>query len=150
MRNFGKMVKMMVAAVMMSAFFCSCNAAGGPSYEASEVSHSSSYETNNQNGPSTGSGISIKFKQMSITAETDGNRDKISSGESLQIRCYADEDSEQIGMCDWYIGGTKVASGTTYTFCQNNPGLYNVTCIAADSSSNPTCIDCQQLMIEVW
>ncbi len=149
MKNFGKMVKMMAVAVVMSAFFCSCNVAGGAAYDdPSEVSSRTQSGIENKNLPSNG-GISIKIKEMSISVETDGNRTEVRRGESLKMICTANEGSEEIGMCDWYVGGTKVASGTSFSFNENRPGVYYVSCIAADDATNPLYADSVQLVITV-
>ena len=68
-----------------------------------------------------GSGISIKFKQFGITVETAGDKSEVARGESLEITCSEKKGSEEIGLCDWYIGTTKVASGKSFTFSATNP-----------------------------
>ena len=153
MRNFGKAVKMMAMALVMSAFFCSCNVSGGSSYDASsEASKTNISKVENGTQGTVapaGSGISIKFKQFGITVETAGDRSEVARGESLEITCSEKEGSEEIGLCDWYIGTSKVASGKSFTFSQTKPGVYSVSCIAADSATNPLYADSVQLSITV-
>ena len=150
MKNFGKMVKMMAVAVIMSAFFCSCNVAGGASYyDPSEASSNAQIGAESINTGTTGSGIGIVIKKISISVETENDRTEVSVGKALQMRCTADEGSDAIGLCEWYINGLKVAEGADFAFSQDRPGLYNVSCIAVDDANNPKLADCVQLAIVV-
>ena len=153
MRNFGKMIKMMAVAVVLSALFCSCNVAGGSSYADSyEVSSRSQFGSDSMgNGSGTGSkgGINVVIPKFNISVETEGNRSEISCGETLQMLCTVNEGSLEIGMCDWYVNGIKAASGERFEFSQKGPGVYTVSCIAADSATNPLYADSIQLSITV-
>ncbi len=150
MRNFGKMIKMMAVAVVLSAFFCSCNVAGGSSYaESSEVASRSQFGAESDAISVSKGGISIIIPEFHISVETEGNRTEISCGETLQMLCTADEGSLEIGLCDWYVNGIKAASGEGFEFYQNGPGVYTVSCIAADNATNPLYADSIQLSITV-
>ena len=152
MRDFGKMVKMMAVAAVMAVFFCSCNVSGGSSYTSSEVSTASAAKSESGNisgGTPAASGISISFKSFGISVEYDQSRTEIASGEAVQMRCVAVEGSEAVGLCDWYVGTAKVASGESFTFSQDKPGVYTVCCIAADSAVNPLYADSVQIRIVV-
>ena len=149
MKNFGKMVKMMAVAVVMSAFFCSCNVSGGASYDSYSEVKSASYSSNNEGLAGQGSGIKISVKHIEITAQTEDGRSEISCGETLKINCFENEGSDAIGHCEWYVNGILVATGTSFDFAQNRAGVYNVSCIAVDDANNPKVADCVQLSITV-
>ena len=151
MRNFGIMVKMMVVAVMMSAFFCSCSVAGGASYDSYSEAKATSVETDYSNAglAGQGSGLKIHVKNIAIEVQTEDNRTEVSCGETLQINCFEAEGSDTIGLCEWYVSGVKVATGTRFEFAQDRAGVYNVSCIAVDDANNPKLADCVQLSITV-
>ena len=151
MKNLGTVVKMIVAAVMMSAFFCSCNVSGGLSYDSysDNRTYSSTVNSNDITSNPQSVDFKINIKKFEISAQTEGNRNEVSRGEALQINCMAEDGSEAIGQCDWYVGGIKVASGEDFSFCQHVPGIYNVSCIAVDDAVNPMYADSVQLEIKV-
>ena len=150
MRNFGMMVKMMVAAVMMSAFFCSCNVAGGAAYDSYSEAKSTSYSAENSGRSANGQGgFKIVIPHFEISAHVEGDRSEARCGEALQMSCAAEEGSKEIGFCEWYVNGIRVATGTSFAFSQDRPGLYNVSCIAVDDADDPKYADSVQLTIKV-
>jgi hypothetical protein len=149
MKNFGIMVKMMVVAVMMSAFFCSCSVASGASYDSYSEAKATSVETDYSGLAGQGSGLNIHVANIAIEVQTEDNRTEVSCGETLQINCFEAEGSDTIGLCEWYVTGVKVAEGTSFEFAQDRAGVYNVSCIAVDDANNPKLADCVQLSITV-
>ncbi len=98
----------------------------------------------------SGSPIIISgVKYFGISIETEGNVTEIACGQELTISCVANTGSLEVGFCKWYVDGTKAASGNSFTFCKNVPGVYAVKCIAADKASNPQHADSDQIVIRV-
>lgn len=98
----------------------------------------------------SGSPIIISgVKYFGISIETEGNVTEIARGQELTISCAANTGSIEVGFCKWYVNGTKVASGNSFTFCKNAPGVYTVKCIAADNATNPQYADSDQIVIRV-
>ena len=98
----------------------------------------------------TGSPIIISgIKYFGITIGTEGDVTAIGRDQELKIICSANEGSEEIGYCAWYINGKKVATGKELTFCKSASGIYTVKCIAADNATKPLYADSDQIVIFV-
>ena len=98
----------------------------------------------------SGSPILISgVKYFGITVETEGNVKEIAPGQELTISCSANPGSMEVGFCEWYINGKKVASGNSFSFSKNATGYYTVMCIATDNATKPLHADSAQVVIRV-
>ena len=98
----------------------------------------------------SGSPIKITgINYFGISIETEGNVTEIAKGQELTISCTANPGSLEVGLCKWYVNGTKVASGNDFIFSSNTSGTYTVKCIAADNSTKPLHADSAQVVIRV-
>ncbi|MBO7516206.1 MAG: hypothetical protein J6T61_00495 [Spirochaetia bacterium] len=88
-------------------------------------------------------------RYFGITIGTEGNITKIDRNQELRISCSANEGSEEIGYCAWYINGKKVATGKDFIFCRSVSGTYTVVCIATDNADRPLYSDRDQIVISV-
>ena len=98
----------------------------------------------------SGSPIIISgVKYFGISVETEGNVKVIDRNQELKISCTANTGSLEVGFCEWYINGNKVASGNDFIFSKSTAGIYTVKCIAADNATNPLYADSAQVVIRV-